>query len=103
MCYLSIVTVTDLFKRHYQALCGSLPRDVQRTKDRILHYHRVLPLSAIEKITPSTAPEIVNQKIVNFLIISCKNDEEIIHFCDLFENLVENPLFVHCVEALRNG
>ena len=97
------LTVTDLFKRHYQALCSSLPRDIQRTKARLMQYSSVLPSSAIEKITPDIAPEIVNQRIVNFLIISCKDDKEIIHFCDLFERLVENPLFIHCVEDLRNG
>lgn len=94
------VIVTDLFKRHYQALCSSLPRDVQITKARLLQYSEMLPSSAIEKITTSIDPEAINQNIVNFLIISCKNDEEIILFCDLFEKFVEIP---HFMEALRNG
>ena len=101
--YVSCVPSIDLFKRHYQALCSSLPKNVEKTKARLLQYSRVLPSCAIEKITSTINPEIVNQKIVNFLIISCKNDEEIMHFCDLFENLVENPLFIHYVEVLRNG
>ena len=97
------MAILDLFKRHYQALCGSLPRDVQKSKAKLLQYSRMLPSSAIEKITQNIAPEVVNQRIVNFLIISCKNDKEIIDFCDLFEKLVENDLFKHCVEVLRNG
>ena len=101
--YVICVPVIDLFKKHYQALCSSLPRDIEKTKARLLQYSRVLPSSAIEKITPNINAEIVNQKIVNFLIISCKNDEEVMHFCDLFEQLVENPLFIHYVEVLRNG
>ena len=54
-------------------------------------------------ITTDIAPELVNQRIVNFLIISCQNDREVIHFCDLFEILVENPLYTYCIEILRNG
>ena len=76
---------------------------MQRTKGRLLQYSRALPNSAIEKIVPDIAPEIVNQKIVNFLIISCKNDGDVMDFCDLFERLVENSLYKRCVEALRDG
>ena len=98
-----IIITIGLFKRHYQALCSSLPRDVERTKAKLLQFSRILPSSAIEKITTDIAPELVNQKIVNFFIISCRDDQEVIHFCDLFERLVENPLYTRCVEVLRNG
>ena len=91
-----------LLKRHYQALCNGLPKDVTKTKARLLQNSWVLPSCAIEKITSIINPEIVNQKIVNFLITGCKDDHEMIHFCDLFEKLVEKP-FVIYVEILRNG
>ena len=92
-----------LLKRHYQELCNSLPKDVTKTKAKLLQNGCMLPTCAIEKITPIINPEIVNQKIVNFLIIHCKDDNEIINFCDLFEKLVENPFLIHNVEMLRNG
>ena len=98
-----IICNLGLLKKHYRALCHSLPEDVTKTRAKLLQYSRVLPSSAIEKIAPAANSETVNQKIVNFLIISCKDDSEIIHFCDLFEKLVENPFFIHNVEMLRNG
>ena len=98
-----IICNLALIQRHYQALCNSLPRDVTITKKKLMQYKKLLPSCALKKITPTINPEIVNQKIVNFLIISCKNDSEIIRFCDQFEKLVENPVFIHYVEVLRNG
>jgi len=92
--------IAGLIKRHYPALCNSLPENAQKSILKLRQYNTMLPPDAVEAIASCGFPEIVNQRMVTCLIISCINDEEFFWFCDQMEKLVDNP---QCVEALRNG
>jgi len=99
-CENEYISLTGVIKKHYPALCNSLPKDAQKSISKLRQSNTPIPKDVIEAVASCGSPEIVNQRMVTCFIVSCNDDEEFFLFCDLMEKLVENPL---CVEALRNG
>lgn len=91
--------MVGVIKRHYPALCNSLPMDPQKSILNLRQYNRMLPQEAVESLA-SCGSEMINQRMIDCFLISCSGDDEFFYFCDQMEKLVENP---HCIEALRNG
>ena len=94
---MSVCVIIGVMKRHYPALCNSLPTNAQNSILKLRQYNKMLPQEAVEAIASCSS---VNERMVTCFIVSCTGDEEFFWFCDQMEKLVENP---HCVEALRNG
>jgi len=98
-----------ILNQYFPLLCKCLPDDFKSTLDKL---KSVPQLSNDDHqqlgtmISSSYEAQLVNEKIVTFLIVKlCYNGSSgsLVGLCDLMDNLVESDQSAGCVQQLRCG
>ena len=109
--YVFVLFLSDqaILNQYFPLLCNCLPDDYQST---LVKLTRLPQLSTDEHqqlstmISSSCEAQLVNEKIVTFLIVKlCYNgsSDSLVGLCDVMDNLVESDQSAGCVQQLRSG
>ena len=98
--YVSYIDLKELHK-YYSALVRSLPNDVSRSIQRLLH---VLSDEEIASILNNKNPITCNQALIDCLITRVENKASILDFCEHLWSIKNSPPELHKIlERLRKG
>ena len=93
--------VLAVLKKNYIRLCHCLPQDYMRTISKLQR----LPQTCIDlsNLTDLPTVDLINEKLVGFLMTVIQSDMDALQFCDIMENLVDCNSSTTDIEILRNG
>jgi len=100
---LHVISDVAVLKKYYLELAKSLPEDYMTTLGKVFESGKFEEeqVCNIANFVSCPTPEESNKKLLDWFIMSM-NEENILEFCDLLENII-NPTMEAAVHALRNG
>ena len=96
-------TALAVLKKHYHLLWRSFPDDHLVTLTSLCDHVKGVDPYIVNLVTDLSNSELANQIILNYVIVIMKGDQQMKGFCDLMENLINNPAMSKIVNALRIG
>ena len=99
-CFIHVVLI--LLKKYYTKLWRSLPEDYMNTVTKMKHLI-TLPDGIINYFNELPTINLINERIIGFLMSRIKSDADAVEFCDIVEKLVNSKSSTIDIEAFRNG
>ena len=99
-----LCTVVAVLKKHYDGLCNCLPKDSTVTLNRIKqHPPAAGHVRGVEEQLLLLPPDHANAMIIVLFIKHLTTDVDVLSFCDIMENVVDNSTSESFIHTLRSG